>query len=326
MKIEFGNRKALLGLIFIVVGLFIALGIALICAGTLDNLVAGICILTLALWLFIFFILAFRWIGSTLTLKGNELIFRKGICKECRYSLDEIEEIGCEYNFAGGQCINLQLKDGTLIAMQGAKNGWELLKAVRKSVPISAQSKPLNTLEKECIDSRKKRAGICGLLAFFVCLLLVSFFIAVVATDGKEVDFFNEQDWWYFGIFMSFFTIFLFGILVIMPLLFHSIWDVRAKEWAWKRGMVFQNPLAFSSAQVVYTNINIDTRFSFGRKIENGVEEAVAVVESYIIQKGKIDKNVVYFYGEEAESGYARLLSNGALYSIKEIIATDMQE
>ena len=68
--------------------MFISAGIALICAGSLDNMVAGIFMLMLAAWLYLFFIVAFEWLVCTVSLKGNELVCRKGINRAQHIALD----------------------------------------------------------------------------------------------------------------------------------------------------------------------------------------------------------------------------------------------
>ena len=62
-----GFNKNLI-ILFITPVLFIITGIALICAGSLDNMVAGISMLILAVWLYLFFIVAFEWLGCTVSL------------------------------------------------------------------------------------------------------------------------------------------------------------------------------------------------------------------------------------------------------------------
>lgn len=273
-----GVNKNLI-VLFIVPVLFIVTGIALLCDGSLDNMVAGISMLILAAWLYLFLIVAYKWVGCTLSLKGNELVYRKGINRVQHIALDKVEEISFGYDTIRGACLKLLLKDGDLIVANGVKDGWKLVRKVRKSVPVSVPSKTVEILEKECLQAIKKRAFLIGKILFLVSILIISLVVAVIATKGKEIDYFNEYDWCFFGVFMSIFLLCLFGVLAFMPSLFRLIRDVQGKIWAWKRGMVFEDSLELSCAQEVYISIGVDARFSYKKEIINDVEKVISSME-----------------------------------------------
>ena len=314
-----GFNKNLI-ILFITPVLFIITGIALICAGSLDNMVAGISMLILAVWLCLFLIVAFEWLGCTVSLKGNELVYRKGLNRVQHITLDKVEEIAFGYDGIRGECLKLILKSGEIIVVPGVKDGWKLVGKVRKSVPVSVPSKTIEVLEKECLKAIKKRVFLIGKILFLVLILIISLAVAIIATEGKEIDYFNERDWWFFGVFMSIFVLCLFGVLAFMPSLFRLIRDVQGKIWAWKRGMVFEDALELSWAQEVYVPIGVDARFSYKKEIVNDVEKVISSMEVYIFQKRKMEKQSILFYDAEAEAFWERVIGDNDARPITELI------
>ena len=278
------NRRNLI-ILFIVPVLFIITGVALLCAGSLDNMVAGISMLVLSSWLYLFLIVAFRYGGCTLSLKGNELVYRKGLNRVQRIALDEVEEI-IYTNDVRGECVDLLLKNGTHI-VAGVKEGLKLVRNVRKSVPVSAPSKTVEKLEKECLKSIKKRFFLIGKIFFLVLILVISLAVAIIATEGKEIDYFNKRDWLFFGVFMSIFVLCLFGLLALFPPLFRLIREVQGRIRAWRRGMIFEDIPMISDVQEVYTSINFDSRFSYKKEKINDVERIVVSIEYYVFEQKK---------------------------------------
>ena len=315
-----GFNKNLIILFIITPLMFIIAGIGLICAGSLDNMVAGISMLMLAAWLYLFFIVAFEWLGCTVSLKGNELVCRKGINRVQHIALDTVEEIAFGYDGIRGECLKLILKSGEVIVVPGVKDGWKLVRKVRKSVPVSAPSKTIEVLEKECLKAIKKRIVLIAEIVVLLLVLVISLAVAIIATEGKEIDYFNERDWWFFGVFMSIFVLCLFGVLAFMPSLFRLIRDEQGKIWAWKRGMLFEDTLELTWAQEVYVPLGVDARFSYKKEIVNDEEKVISSMEVYMLKKRKMEKKSVLFYDAEAEAFWEKVIGDDDARPITELI------
>lgn len=291
-------------LLFVAIGVFLVIGLLLliagISAGSLDNMVAGISVLALWAFLTVFFIIADAYGSGFVYLDEEALVYRAIFGKEKRYAIQEVEDIAYKHESVIGGSVIVLLKNGKVMVAKSVVRGWEIVKTVRKSVPTGSASKPLDVLKSEYLQSKKKRAYSIGAIIFFCCALVVGLAMAIICTEGKEVDFFDKQDWVYFSIFMTIFAISLVAILVAMPSLFLSINAVQASAWAWRRGIIFQDTLALSNAQEIYVNNAVEARLSFEKHMENDEEKATLCLETYILRKGEMIKEVFYHKDKKA--------------------------
>ena len=318
-----GFNKNLI-ILFLTPIFFIITGIALLCAGSLDNMVAGICMLALATWLSLFFMLAFKWvpskwIGPTLELKENELIYRKGINCVQSITFDKVEEIGIFNDGIKGEYVNLLLKDGTLIVAQ-VEEGLKLVRKVRKNIQVSVQSKKIEKLEEECLKNAKKSSVLIGGLILVGIVLVVSLPVAIIATEGKEVDYFNERDWLFFSVFMSIFTLCLFGLLAFIPPVFRLAGETRERIWSWRRGILFEDTLELLDVQEVYISIDLGARFSCKKEIVSDAEKLIVSIEVYEFKKRRPQKRTTLFYEKEAETIWDKVVKDQDVYRITELI------
>lgn len=309
--------KALAICIVVVISLFIVCGVGLLFAGTLDNLVAGVCMFALAVWIAIFAI-SVRDLFRSVAIEKNELIIRTIFSKKgTRYAFSDIEEIA----LAKFNLLVIQLKSGDIITILNANNGIEVVQKVHAKIPVSKPSKPIETLKTEFMQSRKslKKWIISVLVA--VALLIVSLVLAIVLTEGKEVDLFNSSDWFYFSIFMSFFAVLLCSLLLMLHPLIVALWDKNGRLWAWRRGACFNdNKSVLAYPLKVLLDIDGVTRYSYGKDTVDGREIEVASLEKFMFKDGEIQKIIHLCQDSDAEFFRERISVDKTLRCINDMI------
>ncbi|MBR2988504.1 MAG: hypothetical protein IKC64_02130, partial [Clostridia bacterium] len=154
-----------------------------------------------------------------------------------------------------------------------------------------------------------------------VTLLIVSLVLAIVLTEGKEVDLFDGRDWLYFSIFMSLFAVLLCSLLLMLHPLMVSLWDNKGKLWAWRRGVCFNdNKSALVYPLKVLLDMDGVTRYSYGKDTVDGRDIEVASLEMFMFKDGEIQKIVHLCQDGEAEIFRERISVNKTLRCINDLI------
>ena len=324
MKGELDPKRIILLCLPILVGFcFLMAGIEFLKAETPDDTLAGIVMLVLGGWTLIFLIFMLGYILRTVAIDEEGVSLRKRLLQVKRYAFADIQDAFCERNALGVMTLRVLLKNGAVFFAIGLKNSWALANKLRKRLPVSTTSKPVDTLKSDYLKSRKMRTAVTIVLLILIGLAVVCLGVAVVTTGEKDLVDFNAQDWQYFSLFMSLGAGFFVAIAPVLAWVLCLGGETESRAWAWKRGVLLADPIALTMVNGVYVDGGFTTRVVCGKVVDDGVELVAVSVEEYKVKGNEVQKSATIFYDEMTKDFWIQRIYSGDFYPM---MATKIEE